>query len=143
MSHGTDPFFYSWIFFVNMILINLLLAMVTHGTTLVLGHFTMSNDSRTLTYSMPAAYPPPSPPPYNSEPKLQLSVGYFAMSRITRKEKFSLLVKMHNTHTTMQAHHDDDGSSAPSLAKVHTLRGHGAKTRSIHDLRSEAKRLKV
>mmetsp|Transcript_71133 Transcript_71133/g.199946 ORF Transcript_71133/g.199946 Transcript_71133/m.199946 type:complete len:954 (+) Transcript_71133:187-3048(+) len=98
-SHATDPFFYTWIFFVNMVLINLLLAMVTHG--------------------------------------------YFAMSRITRTEKFSLLVKMHDTKTIMQTHHDDEGSHAPkSDVTVHTLEGHGLETQSIHELRSEAKRLK-
>ena len=32
LAHGSDPFFYTWIFFVNMILVNLLMAMVTHGT---------------------------------------------------------------------------------------------------------------
>ena len=31
LDHGSDPFFYTWIFFVNMILVNLLLALVTHG----------------------------------------------------------------------------------------------------------------
>ena len=66
------------------------------------------------------------------------------MSRITRTEKFSLLVKMHDTKTIMQTHHDDEGSHAPkSDVTVHTLEGHGLKTQSIHELRSEAKRLKV
>ena len=63
------------------------------------------------------------------------------MGRISRKEKFSLLVKMHNTHTIVQTHHSD--SKTHKKSRTTLLQGHGAKTQPIHHLRSEAKRQRV
>ena len=63
-ERGSDWYFLIWVFFVNQVLMNLFVAMVTHG--------------------------------------------HFAMKRVAKQEKFSLLVKMHHQHTTVTTHHDDD-----------------------------------
>ena len=89
-ERGSDWYFLIWVFFVNQVLMNLFVAMVTHG--------------------------------------------HFAMKRVAKQEKFSLLVKMHHQHTTVTTHHDDDHH----VSKVHRI-SHGSKSENLVDMRAKLK----